>query len=266
MYTLKPPRGTQLDKTHPLNRGLIGCWLFNERTGKKAFDLSGNANHGTSTNMASPPTAVSGWNPSKFGGGLAFDGSDDYVDCGNGASLDITDAITLEAWIYPKGWGGAGYGRIVEKRGAVHFPYGMNINSVDSKFQFYIADTMHDANSNTISLNIWQHVVATYDKQNVRLYCNGVPAGVSAETGDIDVSTTSLIIGMDRLADMIRAFDGTIDQVRISNRALSAAEILQLYLNPFGMFQSPCEAWLYAAAAGGLSIPVAMHHYESLRA
>ncbi|RLI91232.1 MAG: hypothetical protein DRO95_04750, partial [Candidatus Altiarchaeales archaeon] len=40
------------------------------------------------------------WTDGKFGKALSFDGVDDYVDCGNDSSLDITDAITIEAWIY----------------------------------------------------------------------------------------------------------------------------------------------------------------------
>ena len=47
MPILKPIRGSHLNRSHPLAHGLVGCWLFNEATGKKLFDLSGNDNSGT---------------------------------------------------------------------------------------------------------------------------------------------------------------------------------------------------------------------------
>ena len=47
----KPYRGIQLNRQHPLARGLVGCWLVNEGTGDKVFDYSGNGNNGILTNM-----------------------------------------------------------------------------------------------------------------------------------------------------------------------------------------------------------------------
>lgn len=45
-FVSKPPLGVQLDWTNPINRGLVGCWIFNEGGGTRANDLSGNGNHG----------------------------------------------------------------------------------------------------------------------------------------------------------------------------------------------------------------------------
>ena len=42
----KPLLGTPLDLNNPINRGLVGFWLFNEAGGMKAYDLSGKGNHG----------------------------------------------------------------------------------------------------------------------------------------------------------------------------------------------------------------------------
>jgi hypothetical protein len=55
MPILKPIRGLQLNKSHPLARGLVGCWLLNEGTGHKVFDLSGNSNTATTLANSAPP-------------------------------------------------------------------------------------------------------------------------------------------------------------------------------------------------------------------
>ena len=58
-----------------MNSGLVGYWNFQEGTGTTAYDKSGKRNHGTLTNM--DPTTD--WVDGKLGGGLDFDGSDDYI-------------------------------------------------------------------------------------------------------------------------------------------------------------------------------------------
>ena len=68
---------------------LIGYWKFNEGSGTTVEDSSGNGNDGTINGDAT-------WTTGKNGGGLDFDGLDDYVDVGD---IDLTDAFTIAAWI-----------------------------------------------------------------------------------------------------------------------------------------------------------------------
>ena len=81
------------------NRSLIGWWRFNNESGENLSffrDWSSWGNNGACSGTGCP-ASTSG----KFGNGLNFDGINDYVDAGSGESLDITDAITIEAWINP---------------------------------------------------------------------------------------------------------------------------------------------------------------------
>src|SRR4030042_2336392 len=69
---------------------LAAYWKFDEGSGTTAFDSSGNGNNG---NLIGDPK----WAAGKYGGALEFNGND-YVDCGNGASLNIRDQITITFW------------------------------------------------------------------------------------------------------------------------------------------------------------------------
>jgi len=67
---------------------LVGWWKLDADSGTVAVDWSGNGNHGI---LQGDPQ----WAPGQVGGALEFDGSGDYVDCGDLPSLTITGDITL---------------------------------------------------------------------------------------------------------------------------------------------------------------------------
>src|SRR5213078_3322484 len=74
--------------------GLVAAYGFNEGTGTTAGDASGNGNTGTLSNAT--------WSTSgKYGGALSFNGINAWVTVADAASLDLTGALTLEAWVNP---------------------------------------------------------------------------------------------------------------------------------------------------------------------
>ena len=77
--------------------GLVLHYKFDETSGTTAADSSGNGNTGTLTNMAGTE-----WTAGKVGGALDFDGSNDYVDLGNGLADNMGD-VTFSSWIYREG-------------------------------------------------------------------------------------------------------------------------------------------------------------------
>ena len=94
-WTFKPPLGAKVNFSHPLAKGLVGLWLMNEGGGNKVYDLSGNENHGTLTNM-DPATD---WVGGKDGPAIDFDGSDDYVDMGDVDTLEGLNAMSVCLWV-----------------------------------------------------------------------------------------------------------------------------------------------------------------------
>lgn len=78
---------------------------------------------------------------------------------------------------------------------------------------------------NALTTNMWTHLAGTYDGATVRLYVNGVQVSSRAQSGQIAISTNPLQIGGDSLYGQY--FPGSIDEVRVYNRALNAAEVQQ---------------------------------------
>src|SRR3989338_8602942 len=102
----------QAPKYIGLTNGLVGYWSFDgkDMAGNTAYDRFGQGNNGT---LTSGPTRAIG----KIGQGLSFYGVDDYVDAGDTASLSISGAITISAWI--KLNGAVQSNRIASKSGGV---------------------------------------------------------------------------------------------------------------------------------------------------
>ncbi|RPI60641.1 MAG: LamG domain-containing protein, partial [Ignavibacteriales bacterium] len=175
----------------------------------------------------------------RFSGAYDFDGIDDSINAGSDASIDNLLTFTWSAWIYPTSWGENNYGRILGKNTnsgyekALFFYNSAGQQTIEASF-FDESIRESRANPNSISLNQWQNVVATFDNtadRRFHIYINGVEVSYSmfpALTGiAFDDSSYNLIIGNRANAD--RTFDGLIDEVAIWGRVLSQTEIQNLY-------------------------------------
>ena len=161
---------------------------------------------------------------------LSFDGTNDYVDCGNNASVQITgNQITLEAWIFPTSWKSLVWqGNIIAKEqngfgndNGYMLRTGnngsLNLTLGSGSWSELISAT------NTLSLNTWQHVAGTYDGSYLRLYVNGNVVDSMAANINISNSSSTLFIGDN--GSGARHFPGTVDEIRIWNIARTRSEI-----------------------------------------
>lgn len=202
----------------PIN--LIGFWSFDEGTGSKAYDWSGNLNNGTLTDMNTTGNATSGWNNTdcKFGSCLIFDGVNDYVDIGNDASLNYVSGnpLTVEGWFYSNGdWQGGLVGK---------HPWAYLLANYDANNLQLFVDGITRLLT-TVPKNQWVHIAISYDGASGIMYVNGVQSGAS-ETFSIPSSTAQNYIGYDNRGYY---FKGTIDEVKIWNRSLTADEVKAEY-------------------------------------
>ncbi len=198
--------------------GLVAAYGFNEGTGTAVADTSGSGNNG----VASSTSWVAA---GRFGKALSFNGTSSWVTVADSASLDLTNGMTLEAWIYPTATM-TNWRTVIMKEQATTYAYHLTANTDLNQpaTGVYVggASRRLDAGT-TIPVNAWTHLTATYDGTTQRLYVNGVQVASRAQTGAIATSTSPLHIGGNSLWG--EYFQGYIDEVRIYNRALSTSEI-----------------------------------------
>ncbi|MFZ3077294.1 MAG: LamG domain-containing protein [Candidatus Aenigmatarchaeota archaeon] len=207
----------------PNPEGLAGSWNFDEGSGGNAYDSSGNGNVGTLTNMNTTGNATSGWSDGKFGEWLQFDGVNDYVNVVNSASLNITNAITMSAWVKPTILAQASNPEIMAKGGSSN-NYRIRYSSDGSiSGKFYGTSNNSISSNSSLNVNTFSHVAFVYDGSYNYAYFNGVlDKPREANGGNILITIDKLTIGS--LMGSNEFFNGTIDEVRIWNQALSPDE------------------------------------------
>jgi hypothetical protein len=157
-----------------------------------------------------------------------------YVSVPNQASLNPVSAITVEAWIYPTAWGVNFWtNSIVSKddwsAGTRGFVLRCGANGTLS-FNIGTAVGWREAVSpaGTMQLNRWQHVAGTFDGTAIKVYVDGVEQASLNFTGSINPSSLDMNIGQSAYHTVSsRPFTGWIDEVRMWEYALPAAELRQ---------------------------------------
>ena len=199
--------------------GLAAHWKLDDGSGPTAGDSSGNGNSGA---LQNGPT----WTAGQVGGALSLDGVDDYVDIPNSPSLSPTGAITLAAWVNSRAPASGVVQMILGKySGAVGGPYFLRIQG-SGVVRFGVAGT-NLTGARVLNANTWYHVAATYDGAQMRLYVNGALDGSVAKTGAMTDNGLNVNIG--QLVGSGGSFNGLLDDVRVYDRGLSAAEVLGVY-------------------------------------
>lgn len=156
---------------------------------------------------------------------MSFDGTNDFISIPDNNTLDITTAITLEAWVYATK--NTGVQNVISKSssGANNgyiFPRTDN-GWTQVVAYLHIAGGWRTLSAAYPSLNAWHHLAATYDGSMIRLYINGVEAASQARTGAITANANVLALG--NQTGYSEYFGGAADELRVWNVARSQADI-----------------------------------------
>jgi serine/threonine protein kinase len=209
----------------PLPPGLVSWWPA-EGDGS---DVMGH-NPGTLRNGAS-------FAPGKVGQAFNLNGTSQYVSVPDSASLNPTECITVEAWIYPRYPNYSVAAPIIKKAGGggpsgQDDGYALELSGPDQvRFYVYVDDNESWNNSDSAPLtpDTWSHVAGVYDGACVSLYLNGELVGPPlAAPGRIVPSHLPLQIGHDA-SNPERYFHGLIDEASVYNTALTAEQIRAIY-------------------------------------
>ena len=220
----------QSNKTAVWDANYKGVWHLPNGSTLSANDSTSNANNGTITGA----TATTG----QIDGAGSFSGSSQWIDVGNGSSLQITGStLTVEAWVKTSESNPSSYERILVKElpgdASPFVAYGFaRYAGTNTVYWLVSSGSTLGGVSPTSSLPIgaWTHLVGTYDGSNLKLYFNGTLNSTAANSGNINSTTKDVVIGADTEIGG-EFFNGSIDEVRISNTVRSADWIATEYNN-----------------------------------
>lgn len=241
---MRPPLGRRIDWAHPLAKDLVGCWLFNERSGDRIYDLSNNGNDGILTSM----DPISDWVFGEDGPALDFDQVDDYINAGSNNSLNIIGAgLSIVVWFNGRA-NPAGWESLVGKRsGSQAYSLELGVDHVIRFATYGVSDTEMTTDTNAYSSGELTHIVASYAGAFKTIYVNGAQEKQVAATGNITTSASNLGFASLNGGAASSLFDGSISKIiMIFSRGLSAEEAMQLYVAPYQMFKQPIPLAAYA--------------------
>ena len=204
------------------NQGLVAHWSFDGREEKTAADSSGSGNEGE----VAGATRADG----KAGLALQFDGQDDYVNCGNGDSINITDELSVSAWVNIASYHEDVYHDVVLSKGVgaysvfLHRKGGGQINGYVT-----IGGEQRSLSIHAPEFNGWHHIAMTVRDGQQRTYYDGVLQAASTHSGAIGATDRNLLIGYGENFPSQGHFHGMVDEVRIYNRVLSPEEMQWQY-------------------------------------
>jgi Concanavalin A-like lectin/glucanases superfamily len=200
--------------------GLQGYWRLGESSGTTAFDKH-STNEGTYT--SGPTLGTAGAIAGDTDTAATFDGTDDYVRVPDSPNLDLSSAMSVEMWVRPSSVGGA-YFPLVIKDAAYNLRINNSAEGSGFAFSPYSGGTFEPrVQAGPAIANQWQHVVATYDGSNSRMYIDGKLRATEADSGAIPVTANDMLIGGAVWSGT--AFAAAMDEVAVYNTALSASQV-----------------------------------------
>jgi hypothetical protein len=227
---------------HAAGSGLVAAYSFDEGAGTSVADASGNGNTGTTANTT--------WSTGHAGSALSFNGTSSWVTVPDAPELDLTSGMTLEAWVKPSQLNGLWRSAILKETNG-ELSYGLYASTDTGPPSGHVlvgaAPDTYVRGASAPAVGAWTHVAATYDGSTLRVFVNGVQESSKSVSGPITTSTGALRIGGNAVWG--EYFAGQIDDVRVYNRALGAAEVKSDMATPVAAPAAPTPSGLVAAYA-----------------
>ena len=234
------------------NDAYVGVWHMSDNPDTSHIKDSTHYHNDGTKKAENEPIEAAG----AVGKAQVFDGTDDYVNCGIDASLNIVGSITLEAMVNGTSSLANGAG-IVSKSGTSTYVHLLAISST-AEFRIWDGTNNPTARDTVISLNDnnW-HVLAgvRYYQESISIYVDGSLKKSTNDTAGVIITDVSNYIAKSNWA----VWNGTIDEVRISSVARSAPWIGTTN------YTLRDELLTWGALERGVNIVAIMNYYRRLR-
>jgi hypothetical protein len=225
-----------------LQQGLLAAYLF-----------SGNANdesgHGSNGVVANGATAVD----DRFGvpaAAYTFNGVSGYIIT-SGTQFTFSQDLSISLWIAPTNF----VGRVIDHSSSPNT--GLNMAYVSSSLvvTYYTSGVTSVFSGLTLQLNQWNHVVFVKSGTTLTSYLNTAAVASTSGSGTISPNTNiDFVLGANKAGlEYIEYMSGALDDVFIYNRALTVAEISQLFL-----FGAPSAAPTPVPSAAPTFVPTVL--------
>ena len=225
VYTTVPP--------NPVTSGLVGYWALNTNAGNLLMDTSGNGNTGYTTNSPVWTNGVIGpYNASA----LSFNGTTQNAGASNSFGFLQTTPFSMSLWLQT-----TTTSIIAWSTWNVNVTAGWRLLVINGAMQFDLLDAPGAfgrgiRTTTTVTNGQWHHCVMTFSGNSsasgMAFFIDGVSASASElyNTDPGTLSGTSLTFASQLVSGAINSpWNGLLDDFRLYNRALSAAEVTQLY-------------------------------------
>jgi hypothetical protein len=197
------------------NTGVVAAFGFDEASGTTATD----AIDGHNGTISGATRVAAG----RYGGALSFDGVDDWVTVPHDPALNLSSGMTIEAWVKPTVL--TNWRAVVTKEQTTALPYALYANSASSTpaATVFTTSALTASDAPALTLGTWTHLAMTWDGSVERLFLDGAQIATRSAPGSLLTGTGPVRIGGNSLRGEF--FSGSIDEVRLYDRALSAARI-----------------------------------------
>lgn len=199
---------------------VVALWLLDDGKGDSAKDSTGRGHEGKITDGK--------WVDGKFDKALRFQ-EGTHIEVPDHEDFQFTETFTIELWAnlenLPKDHVGIpGKGHDAPIGSFVFHPTKLNAKQFELRFYLSQGNAWPMVKSGAISFGEWHHLAGTYDGSEFKVYVDGKLAGAAAQKGKINLSKGApLKFAYDCCGN--RNLIGILDEIRLSNVALSEAEI-----------------------------------------
>ena len=163
------------------------------------------------------------WVAGKIGGAINFDGNGDFIDIGNASQLNLTNNITVSAWIKVTAFDKPSQAIVTKGNDSWQLRRYASTNNIE----FCISDSDKIHSNVNVNDGQWHYIAGTFDGETINLYVDSILPVTAGASDNINSNSSPVYIGENSGAPG-KYFNGAIDDVRVYKEALNLIDITSI--------------------------------------